>query len=190
MAQETEIQLQLSKAKLTENSSELCKQENKSQSFDLFMEWSLLVAPRHMNTSSTWMAVSVSAWENTAVIITTHVFVDHFGVLFCMLLFAALTKRPLLCWQRFALHYYVSFVPMMFIFSQVSRWEYMAYKLHAYSDKNLCYTSKLYFKYAPQILLWKIQGSLSENTGCYEWNCNPYHQKSVRIDVFPQKVLK
>lgn len=35
IAQETGIQFQLSKVKLTANSTELCKQENKAQSFEL-----------------------------------------------------------------------------------------------------------------------------------------------------------
>lgn len=60
---------------------------------------------------------------------------------------------------KIALQHYVKFIPILFIFSQASRLEYIAYKLHTYSaKKTLSCTSKLYFKYDLQLLLWKIQG--------------------------------
>lgn len=125
------------------------------------MERSLPVASSHMNISSTWMAVSVSALKNTAVIITICTSVDRFSMIF-----RCSSLQPLQyvhsCADR-GLLYTVTWAlfPCCF-FSQASRQKYMTYKLHTYPDKNVSSTSKLYFKYDPQILLRKIQGVCSK----------------------------
>lgn len=123
ITQETGIQFQLSKVNLSANSTELCKQENKAQSFELLTERSLLIAPTHMNTYSDWMAVSVLSMGE-------HCSYNN-QLCFCRPLQGAFSHASLCrtyntlhsCADRFALHYSVSFVPMMLIFCQVSRLE-------------------------------------------------------------------